>query len=153
MLQMEYLYPLMSNPKAYYLLYRLPMSFKLGVVLSMLSAHITDMQLLAMWKIEDLEWREYLAYIIICGYIQYNEPKGYGALEFTMGCLGLYALRYYYKLEIKYCNYYHHHQITRCGCLTFIMTPISKIPDHVVNKTKQVLEKWKKTIGICQELA
>ncbi len=42
-----------------------------------------------MWKIEDLEWREYLAYSIICGYIWYNEPKGYGALEFAMDCFGV----------------------------------------------------------------
>ncbi len=40
MLEMEYLYPLMPNLKAYYLLYRLPMSFRLGIVLSMLSVHI-----------------------------------------------------------------------------------------------------------------
>ncbi len=41
-LKMEYLYPLMLNPKAYYLFYRLPMSFRLGVVLSMLGAHIIE---------------------------------------------------------------------------------------------------------------
>jgi len=41
-----------------------------------------------MWKIENLEWREYLAYNIIYGYIWYNEPKGYGALEFIVGFLG-----------------------------------------------------------------
>ncbi len=94
----------MPNTKVYYLIYQLPMSFKLGVVLLMLSAHIIEKQFLAMWKIEDLEWREYLAYNIIYGYIQYNEPKGYRMLKFTMGCLRLYALRYYYKLEIKYYN-------------------------------------------------
>jgi len=41
-LEMEYLYPLMLNPKAYYLLYRLPMSFRLGVVLSMFGAQIFE---------------------------------------------------------------------------------------------------------------
>jgi hypothetical protein len=41
MLEMEYLYPLMPNPEAYYLFYRLLMSFRLGVVLLMLGAHIT----------------------------------------------------------------------------------------------------------------
>jgi hypothetical protein len=59
----------MPNLEAYYLLYRLLMNFKLGVALLMLGAHITKKQFLAMWKIEDLEWREYLAYSIICGYI------------------------------------------------------------------------------------
>jgi len=42
MLEMEYLYPLMLNPKAYYLFYRLPMSFKVGIVLSMLGVHIIE---------------------------------------------------------------------------------------------------------------
>jgi hypothetical protein len=42
-----------------------------------------------MWKIEDLEWRKYLAYSISCGYIQYNEPKGYGVLEFYSGLFGV----------------------------------------------------------------
>ncbi len=80
------------------------MSFTLGVVLLTLGAHIIEKHFLAMWKIEDLEWRDCLAYSIICGYIQYNEPKGYGVLEFTVGCLGLYTLRYYCRLEIEYCN-------------------------------------------------
>jgi hypothetical protein len=102
-----------------------------------------------MWKIKDLEWREYLAYSIICGYIWYNEPKGYEAMEFTMGYLGLYALRYYHKLEIEYCSYYRRHQIIRCGCPTFTMMPISEVSDHVVNRAKQVPKEWKKTIGTC----
>ncbi len=40
-LKMEYLYPLMPKPNAYYLFYRSPMNFRIGVVLSMLGAHIT----------------------------------------------------------------------------------------------------------------
>ncbi len=57
----------------------------------MLDAHITKKQLLTMWKIENLEWREYLAYNIICGYIQYNEPKGYGIYNglFGVGCIDI----------------------------------------------------------------
>ncbi len=62
MLEMEYLYPLMPKPEAYYLLYQLPMSFRLGVVILMLDAHITKKHLLAMWQIENLEWREYLTH-------------------------------------------------------------------------------------------
>jgi hypothetical protein len=115
----------------------------------MFNAHITKKQFLAMWKIKDLEWRKYLTYIIIYGYIRYNEPKGYGVLEFTMGYLGLYALKYYCRLKIEYCSYYHRHQIVICGHLTFVMTLISKVPNHVMSQEKQVLEEWKKTIGIC----
>jgi len=59
------------------------MSFKLGVVISMLGAHITKKQFLAMWKIKNLDWMEYLIYNIIYGYIWYNESKGYGVLEFS----------------------------------------------------------------------
>jgi hypothetical protein len=62
MLEMEYLYPLMPNPKTYYLLYRLLMNFRLGVVLLMFGAHIIEKQLLVMWQIKDLEWREYLTH-------------------------------------------------------------------------------------------
>jgi hypothetical protein len=86
-----------------------------------------------MWKIENLEWRKYLAYNIICGYIRYNEPKGYKALEFIMGCLRLYALKYYYRLEIEYCSYYHHHQIAKNGHPTFVMMLISETLDHIVS--------------------
>jgi hypothetical protein len=75
-----------------------------------------------------------------------------GVMEFIVDCLGLYGLKYYCKLEIKYCNYYHRHQITRCGRPTFAMTPISEALDHVVNQAKQILKEWKKTIGTCQEL-
>jgi hypothetical protein len=64
--------------------------------------------------------------------------------------LGLYALTYYCKLEIEYCNY-HCHQIARCGCLTFAMMPISEALDHVVSQAKQVPKEWKKTIGTCQK--
>jgi hypothetical protein len=42
MLEMEYLYPLMPNPEVYYLLYRLPMNFKLAIALPMLGAQITE---------------------------------------------------------------------------------------------------------------
>jgi len=46
-----------------------------------------------MWVIEDLEWREFLAYNMICCNIQYHQPRGYGILKFEVGSLGLYALR------------------------------------------------------------
>jgi hypothetical protein len=55
-----------------------------------------------MWVVNDLEWREFLAYNIVCCYIQYHHPKGYGVLEFKVGHMGLYALRYYCRLEYAY---------------------------------------------------
>jgi hypothetical protein len=45
-------------------------------------------------------------YIILCGYMVLNNGRGYGMLEHLIGCLGVYVLRYYYKLEVVYNKYY-----------------------------------------------
>lgn len=45
-----------------------------------------------MCKIQGREFREYLMYNIICGYIIFNNGRGYGMLEHMIGCLGVYAL-------------------------------------------------------------
>jgi hypothetical protein len=44
------------------------------------------------WKIQDSEFREYLMYNIIYGYIVFSNDHGYGVLEHLTGCLGVYAL-------------------------------------------------------------
>jgi hypothetical protein len=75
----------------------------------MLGTHITENQFLCMWAINDLVWREYLTYNIVCCYIQYHQPRGYRALKFEVNRLGLYALQYYCKLEITFKDYYRHH--------------------------------------------
>ncbi len=61
-----------------------------------------------MWVVEDLEWRKFLAYKIVCYYIQYHQPRS-GVLKFVVGSLGLYALRYYYRLKYAYHEYYRRH--------------------------------------------
>jgi hypothetical protein len=76
----------------------------------MLGTHLTKNQFLSMWAIDDLEWREYLKYNIMCCYIQYHQLRGYDALEFEVRCLRLYVLRHYCNLEIAYENYYRHRQ-------------------------------------------
>jgi hypothetical protein len=53
--------------------------------------------------------REYLTYSIICCYIRYDEPRGYGVLELEVGYLGIYAIKYYYRLECDYRDYFHCH--------------------------------------------
>jgi hypothetical protein len=58
----------------------------------MFGAHITKKQFLVMWKIEDLEWRKYLTYSIICGYIRYNEPKGWNARVYS-GLFGVVCIK------------------------------------------------------------
>jgi len=45
-----------------------------------------------MWKIQDMEFYEYLAYNIMCGCIIFNNRRGYDLLEHLIGCLGAYAL-------------------------------------------------------------
>jgi len=105
-----------------------------------------------MWAINDLEWRKYLSYNIVCYYIQCHQPRGYGALEFEVGCLGLYILRHYCKLEIVYEDYYHHHQTSTSSQPTFIMTWIETIPDHVKNKAKDQPKKWEQIMSNCQKL-
>jgi len=62
-LELEYVLPLLSNPKTYYLLYCFQTCLRIGVALLVLGGHITDKQFLAMWVVEDLEWKEILAYL------------------------------------------------------------------------------------------
>jgi hypothetical protein len=76
----------------YYLVHYFQICLQVGVAPPMLGAHITNNQFLSMWTIDDLEWREYLTYNIMCYYIQYHQPRGYGALEFEVGCLKFYTL-------------------------------------------------------------
>ncbi len=115
----------------------------------MLGAHIKKSQFLSMWAKDDLEWREYLAYNIICCYIQYHQPRGYEVLEIEVGYLGLYALRYCFKLEIPFEDYYNHHQTSTSSIPTFTMTRMEAIPNHVERKAMTQLEKWKQFMDEC----
>jgi hypothetical protein len=103
-----------------------------------------------MWVVKDLEWREFLAYNIVCCYIQYHQPKGYGVLQFKVGRMGLYAFRYYYRLKYAYQEYYHQHQIVISSRPTFAMTWIETIPDHVVSQAHVELKQWKQLMDYCQ---
>ncbi len=91
-LEMEYIMPVIPAPEMYYLVHCFQICLQVGVTPPMLGAHIAEDQFLAMWAIDDMEWKEYLAYNIVCCYIQYHQPRGYDALEFEVGCLGLYVL-------------------------------------------------------------
>jgi len=55
-----------------------------------------------MWKIQDVEFHEYFAYNILCGYIIFNDGHGYGLLEHPIGYFGVYVLQYYCQLEVAY---------------------------------------------------
>lgn len=69
MLELEYVLPLLLNPKTYYLLQCFQICLKVGVALPVLGGHIIEKEFLTMWVVEDLEWRKFLAYNIICYYI------------------------------------------------------------------------------------
>jgi hypothetical protein len=53
-----------------------------------------------MWKIQDKEFCEYLAYNIFCSYIVFNDNRDYGVLKHLTGYLNAYTLPHYYKLEL-----------------------------------------------------
>jgi hypothetical protein len=92
MLEMEYIMPTILTLEMYYLMHHFQIYLSIGVAPPMLGAHIIESHFLSMWAIDDMEWREYLTYNIVCYYIQYQQPRGYGALKFEIGYLGLYAL-------------------------------------------------------------
>jgi hypothetical protein len=121
MLKLEYVLPLLPNPETYYLLHYFQICLKVGVALPILGGHITKKQFWTMWVVEHLEWREFLACNIVCCYIQYHEPRN-GMLEFMVGNLRFYALRYYYRLKYAYHEYYHRHKMDVSSKPTFIMT-------------------------------
>jgi hypothetical protein len=55
MVEMEYVFSLLSNHEVYYLLHCLQVCFKIGVAPPIIGVHIIEKQFLAMWKMEDLE--------------------------------------------------------------------------------------------------
>jgi hypothetical protein len=69
MSEMEYIMPMIRVPKMYYLMHRFLICLQIGVTPPMFGGHITYSQFLFMWAINNLEWREYLTYNIVCYYI------------------------------------------------------------------------------------
>jgi hypothetical protein len=69
MLKMEYIMPVIPILRMYYLMHQFQIYLQIKITPLMLGTHITKSQFLSMWAIDDLEWREYLAYNIVCCYI------------------------------------------------------------------------------------
>jgi hypothetical protein len=82
MLKMEYIMLMILALEMYYLMHHFQIYLRVGITLPMMGTHITKRQFLSMWTIDDLEWREYLTYNIVCYYIQYHQLKRFNALEF-----------------------------------------------------------------------
>ncbi len=72
MLEMEYIMPMNPTHEMYYLMHCFQICLRIGLAPPMLAAHIIECQFLFMWAIDDLQWKEYLAYNIVCCYIQYH---------------------------------------------------------------------------------
>ncbi len=90
-----------------------------------------------MWKIHEKEFQEYLRYIIIYGYIVFNDGRMYGVLEHLTSCLGAYTLRYYYKLEVAYNKYYLKHTTIVSHKLIFVMVRRDPILDTIEKRVKE----------------
>jgi hypothetical protein len=58
MLEMEYIMLVIPTHEMYYLVHRFQICLRVGVAPPMSGAHIIEDQFLAMWAIDDLEWRE-----------------------------------------------------------------------------------------------
>jgi hypothetical protein len=103
-----------------------------------------------MWKIQDREFCEYLAYNIMCGYIIFNDRRGYGVLEHLMGCLGAYALCYYCKLEVAYNKYYLKHTMAINHKPTFVMArrdPILNTIEKIMKEDSMGTWQWAQRLG------
>jgi hypothetical protein len=87
----------------------------------MLGTHITKKHFLAMWVIQDLEWREFLAYT---SFVVTSNITNHDASNFTLSNNNI-------LLECNYQVYYHRHQIAISSILTFTMICMETIFDHV----------------------
>jgi hypothetical protein len=100
--ELEYLPPLISNPKAYYIFYWFKILLTLKFSPLVLGTLIKLEDFNEWCKLDNLEYPQYLAYNIICGYINSNDSHGYGRSVYLASCLGIYPLCYYYKPKVPY---------------------------------------------------
>jgi hypothetical protein len=68
-LEMEYIMLVNPTPEMYYLVHYFKICLGIGITPPMLRTCIIECQFLFMWEIDNLEWKEYLAYNIVCCYI------------------------------------------------------------------------------------
>jgi hypothetical protein len=134
--ELEYILPIIPHSKEYYFIYGMHTCFFVGLAPPMLNARILIKDFECMWKIHDREFRKYLKHNILCGYIVFNDGHGYGVLEHLISCLGVYALRYYCKLEVAYNKYYLKHTMAINHKPTFVMVKRDPILDTIEKKVK-----------------
>jgi len=100
--ELEYISLIIPHLEAYYFIYHLQTCISVRFSPPMFNARILIEDFEHAWKIQDMEFWEYLAYNILCGYIVFNNGHGYGRFEHLTSCLGGYALEYCYKLKVAY---------------------------------------------------
>jgi hypothetical protein len=101
-LKEKYTLLIILHLEACYFIYHLQTCISVRFAPPMLNARILIEDFGHMWKIQNREFWEYLTYNIFCGYIFFNDGRGYGILEHLTSCLGVYALQYCYKLKVTY---------------------------------------------------
>ncbi len=84
-----------------------------------------------------IEFQEYFTYNILYGYIIFNDGRGYGVLEHLIGCLGVYVLQYYHRLEVAYNKYLFTYTIVVSHKPNFVMARRDFIQDAIENKAKE----------------
>ncbi len=70
----------------------------------MIGARVFEHEFFAMWVIDNIEFKEYLVYNMIYGYFIFD-GRTYGRLDNELGCPRVYAICYYFKLEVAYYQY------------------------------------------------
>ncbi len=104
LVELEYMVPPIFNPKSYYAVFHLQTCIKVGITPPMIRAQVFEQEVFAMWTIYDIELKGYLVYSLICGYFIFD-AQAYGRFEYELGYPGVYALHYYFKLEVAYHQY------------------------------------------------
>jgi hypothetical protein len=91
--ELEYTLPIIPHLERYYFFYRLHTCFSIRFLPPRFNAKIIIEDFEHMWKIQDKEFCEYLAYNILCSYIVFNDNCGHGVLKHLIGYLDAYTLR------------------------------------------------------------
>jgi hypothetical protein len=104
LVELEYMVRPIFNLENYYAVFHLQTCIKVGIILPMIRARVSEHNFFTMQAIDDIEFRGCLVYSLIYGYFIFN-ARAYGRLKYELGYLGVYALHYYFKLEVTYHQY------------------------------------------------
>ncbi len=89
-------------------------------------------------------------YSLICEYFLYD-PKGNGMLECKVGCLGIYAYCYYYKLVLAHQQYEGRWATFPLGVPTFAIELPLKGAHTMMDWVKELSNSWKGAMKLCKK--